>query len=158
MYFSFKFNFGNDPTVSAPVKGLCCKPTNIGKKYIMYFLDFLCTGFLSSFRRSFPSILFFQLIQIFFWDADAATSSLASVELIPWMLLAFSRDISTQGSTEPQETEWLERLATNVPCSSRIHMIRHNFHITQIKLYCFSSYKWASKITRKKLIYLHAPA
>ena len=45
-----------------------------------------------------------------------------------------------------------------VSCSSRIHMIRHNFHNTEIKLYCFSSYRWASKINRKKLIYLHAQA
>ena len=36
MYFSFKFKFGNDPTVSAPDKGLCCKPTNIGENDIMY--------------------------------------------------------------------------------------------------------------------------
>ena len=28
--------FGNDPTVSALVKGLCCKPTNIGKNDNMY--------------------------------------------------------------------------------------------------------------------------
>ena len=34
MYFSFKFNFGNDPTVSAPDKGMSCKPTNIGKNVI----------------------------------------------------------------------------------------------------------------------------
>ena len=88
MYFSFKFSFGNDPTVSAPDKGLCCKPTNIGKNDITYILNFPGTGFLFSFRQSVPSILSFQLIQIFFWDPDAATSSLASEELIPccWLL------------------------------------------------------------------------
>ena len=39
MYFSFKFNFGNGSTVSAPDKGLCCKLTNIGKNDIMYILN-----------------------------------------------------------------------------------------------------------------------
>ena len=37
MYFSFKFSFGNDPTVSAPDKGLCCKPTNIGLFVLAFF-------------------------------------------------------------------------------------------------------------------------
>ena len=54
------------PTVSAPDKSLCCKPTNIGKNDIMYILNFVCTGFIFSFHRSVPSILSFQLIQIFF--------------------------------------------------------------------------------------------
>ena len=45
MYFSFKFNFGNDPTVSAPDKGLCCKPTNIGKNDIMCFRLFVLAFF-----------------------------------------------------------------------------------------------------------------
>ena len=76
MYFSFKFNFGNDPTVSAPDKGLCCKPTNTGKNDIMYILKFVCTGFLFSSFSSISSFdLSFQLIQIFFWDPDVATSS-----------------------------------------------------------------------------------
>ena len=85
MYFSFKFNFGNDPTVSAPDKGLCCKPTNTGKNdkmICLYWLSFLFSS-ISSFDLS------FQLIQIFFWDPDVATSSLASEELIPycWLLV-----------------------------------------------------------------------
>ena len=66
MCFSFKFNFGNDPTVSAPEKGLCCKPTNIGKNDIMYILKFVCIGFLFSFRRSVPSICPFKLSKSFF--------------------------------------------------------------------------------------------
>ena len=50
MQFSFKFNLGNDPTVSAHDKGLYCKPTNIGKNGIVFILNFVCTGFLFSFR------------------------------------------------------------------------------------------------------------
>ena len=65
MYFSFKFNFGNDPTVSAPDKGMCCKPTNTRKNDIMYILKFVCTGFLFSFRRSVPSICPFNLPNLF---------------------------------------------------------------------------------------------
>ena len=101
MYFSFKFNSGNDPTVSAPDKGLCCKPTNIGKNDIMYILNFVCTGFLFSFRRSVPSILSFQLILTFFRDPDAATSSLASEELIPcsWLLVGMFQH--KERTTEP---------------------------------------------------------
>ena len=80
--------FGKDPTVSAPGKGLCCRPTNIRKNDIMYILKFVCTGFLFSFlRRTVPSILSFQLIQIFSWDPDVTTSSLASEELIHWCWL-----------------------------------------------------------------------
>ena len=44
LYFIFKFNFGNDPTVSAPDKGLCSKPTNIGK---MISCVFVCSYWLS---------------------------------------------------------------------------------------------------------------
>ena len=78
MYFSFKFNFGNDPTVSAPVKGLCCKPTNIGKNDIMYILKVLLRrkflflfnlfilAFFSLFADQFLRFCPFQLVQIFF--------------------------------------------------------------------------------------------
>ena len=62
----------------------------------MYILSFVCTGFIFSFRRSVPSILSFLLIQIFFWDPDPATSSLASVP-----------NVSTQRTTEPRETDHL---------------------------------------------------
>ena len=66
MYFSFKFNFGNDPTVSAPDKGLCCKPTNIGKNDIVYVLNFVCTGFLSLFADQFLQFCPFNLSKSFF--------------------------------------------------------------------------------------------
>ena len=103
--FSFKFNFGNDPTVSAPDKGLCCKPTNIGKNGIMYFLYFVCTSFLFSFRRSVPSILSFQLIQIFFWEPDVATSSLACEEVIPccWLLVGMFQHKEPPNHRKPND-------------------------------------------------------
>ena len=61
MYFGFKFNFGNDFTISAPDKGLCCKPTNIGKNDIMYILNFVCTGLLSLFADEFLRFCPFNL-------------------------------------------------------------------------------------------------
>ena len=61
MYFGFKFNFGNDSTISAPDKGLCCKPTNIGKNDIMYILNFVCTGLLSLFADEFLRFCPFNL-------------------------------------------------------------------------------------------------
>ena len=131
MYFSFKFNFGKDSTVPARDKGLCCKPTNIGKNDIMCILNFVCTGFLFSFRRSFPSILSFLLIQIFFGDPDPAyfRSSLLSLgeegeKRRPEIRLPFA-GYRTTGNR-------MIRKAHNkyVSCSSRIPMIRHNFHIT----------------------------
>ena len=77
---SFKVNKGNNFGTSSNVRLI------EGVRLIqvsLYFLNFVCTGFFSSFRRSVPSILSFQLIQIFFGKADADTSSLVSVELIP---------------------------------------------------------------------------
>ena len=130
MYFSFKFNFGNDPTVSAPDKGLCCKPTNIGKNDIMYILNFVCTGFLFSFRRSVPSILSFQLVQIFFFDIRMWPL----VHCLPkssFSVVGFSSGCYNTRN-HPTTGNRMIRKARNkfVSCFSRIHMIRHNFHIT----------------------------
>ena len=65
MYFSFKFNFGNDPTVSAPDKGLCSKPTNIGKNDIMCFRLFVL-AFFSLFADQFLRFCPFNLSKSFF--------------------------------------------------------------------------------------------
>ena len=66
MYFSFKFNFGNDPTVSAPDKGLCCKPTNIGKMISCIFLILFVLAFFSLFADQFLRFCPFNLSKSFF--------------------------------------------------------------------------------------------
>ena len=136
------------PQYQPPTKVCVANRLISEKNGIMYILNFVCTGFVFSFRRSVPSILSFLLIQIFFWDSDAATSSWASGELIPccWLLVGMG-----QGTTEPQETEWLERLATNmslVPLGYLWSGTIFILHIHKIIL-CFSCYKWNSNITRK---------
>ena len=102
---SFKFNFGNDPKVTAPDKGLCCKPTNIGKNDIMYILNFVCTGFLFSFRRSVPSILSYQLIQIFFEIRMRPLVHWLSEELIPycWLLVGMFQHKEPPNHRKPND-------------------------------------------------------
>ena len=130
MYFSFKFNFGNDPTVSAPDKGLCCKPTNIGKNDIMYILNFVCTGFLFSFRRSVPSILSFNLSKSFFemrMRPKVHWLPQSSFPVVGFQSGCFNtRNHRTTGNR-------MIRKARNkcISCSSRMPMIRRNFHITE---------------------------
>ena len=98
-FTSCTFNFGNDPTVSTVDKGLCCKPTNIGKNDII--LNFVCTGFLFSFCRSVPSILSFQLIQIFFREPDVVTRE----ELIPccWLLVGMFQHKEPPNHRKPND-------------------------------------------------------
>ena len=47
MYFSVKFNFCNNPTVSAHDKGSCSKQTNTGKNLKMISCVFVCLYWLS---------------------------------------------------------------------------------------------------------------
>ena len=65
MYFSFKFNFGNDPTESALNKGSCSKRTNIGKNDIISFRLFVL-AFFSLFADQFLTFCPFDLSKSFF--------------------------------------------------------------------------------------------
>ena len=68
MYFSFKFNFGNDPTVSAPVKGLCCKPTVLISEKIIscIFLILFVLAFFPLFAHQFLRFCPFNLSKSLF--------------------------------------------------------------------------------------------
>ena len=118
----------------------------------MYILSFVCTRFIFSFRRSVPSILSFLLIQIFFWDPDPATSSLASVP-----------NVSTQRTTEPRETDHLRKTATNSaklrPIAQKYEHLRVNqiqlrfFHFNQHSIILLGIQHWAYK--REKYTFIH---
>ena len=67
MYLSFKFKFGNDPTVSAPDKGLYSKPTNIGKNdIVLAFFSLFAHQFLRfcpfNLSKSFSEIRMWPLV------------------------------------------------------------------------------------------------
>ena len=89
MYFSFKFNFGNDPTVSAPDKGLCCKPTNIGKMISCIFLISFVLAFFSLFADQFLRFCPFNLSKSFFEIRMWPLVHWLPEELIPccWLLV-----------------------------------------------------------------------
>ena len=106
-----------------PPTKVCVANRLISEKMISFLILFVL-AFFSLFADQFLRFLSFQLIQIFFWEPDVVTRE----ELIPccWLLVGMFQ----QGTTEPQETEWLERLATNMCLVSLGYIIRHNFHIT----------------------------
>ena len=128
MYFSFKFNFGNDPTVSAPDKGLSSKPTNIGKNDIMCFRLFVLAFFslfTDQFLRFFPFNLSKSFFEIRMWP------------LVHWLpkssfpVVGFYSGCFNAKNHRTTGNRMIRKVRNKyVSCSSRIHMIRHNFDIT----------------------------
>ena len=88
MYFSFKFNFGNDPTESALNKGSCSKRTNIGKNDIISFRLFVL-AFFSLFADQFLTFCPFDLSKSFFEIRMWPLVHWLPEELIPccWLLV-----------------------------------------------------------------------
>ena len=125
---SCTFNFGNDPTVSAADKGLCCKPTNIGKNDI--FLNLFVLAFFSLFADHSFDFVLLTYPNLFLRTGCGHSRRAHS------LLLAFSGDVSTRNHRTTGNRMIRKARNKYVSCFSRIHnQAQFSYYINKIILF-----------------------